>query len=361
MRDFQLQTDLERVVIDGFAFALGVSPSAAGKLRPPLQGYTVSYVGGQEDEPDTYSFCVVVSHERLAGLLKRAFDLLPDHVYGIVEIGSRDAYRTTDVFVGLENEPISLDRFRRVWAQYQPFLLEDGSIAAGANSEDPFIEIFLDQAKALMIHVPLSMREDVESMLHEVGLEEVQQLWPAGGGDEPEPEEDRDEEWGSSQIRPVLDLSDDTCPDVDELLLNLRHDWNLELNVDPESNIDEGGRNLGSTLWHAVVIVDQADPSDVQSPSGAYASIWATAGSLHEMEHLMGQALAKHPQWAFGEVYTIDRVAFDERPDELADLSPNRRLNQVHMVTIEPWSSDEGTPDGSKRPSEESAEDRDER
>jgi len=360
MRDFQLRTDLERVVIDGFAFPLAVAPSAAGKLRPPLQGYTVSYVGGQDEEPDTYSFCVVVSHERLSQLVQRAFDLLPDHVYGIIEIGSRDAYRTTDVFVGLENDPISLDRFRRVWTQYEPFLLEDGSIAAGANSEDPFIEIFLDQAKALMIHVPLSMREDVETMLRQLGLDEVPQLWPASGDDDGQSEDDdADDESGSSQIRPVLDLSDDACPDVDELLLNLRHDWKLELNVDPESNIDEGGRNLGSTLWHAVVIVDKADP--MQSPGGAYASIWATAGSLHEMEHLMGQALAKYPQWEFGEVYTIDRVAFDERPDELLDLAPNRRLNQVHLVTIEPWGTDADPPEGSKRPTEESADDWDER
>jgi len=38
------------------------------------------------------------------------------------------------------------------------------------------------------------------------------------------------------------------------------------------------------------------------------------------------------------EIYTLDRVAFDERPDELADLRPNQRQSKVHLVRIEPWS-----------------------
>lgn len=157
-------------------------------------------------------------------------------------------------------------------------------------------------------------------------------------------------------MRPVLDLDDAYAPDVDEILLNLRHDWKLELNIDPESNVDEGGRSLGSTLWHAVVIVDSAEPNpgirksragaaasssaggpENNGQQGAYASIWATATSMAEMERLISSALDDHPDWSFGEIYTIDRVAFDERPDELADLPPNRRRAQVHLVTIERW------------------------
>src|SRR5262245_26320080 len=140
MRDFRLRTDLQRVVIDGFALPLGFSPEP-GDLRAPTQGYTLTYNVAEEDEPDTYSFHVVVSHERLKELLNKAFALLPDEVYGIIEIGSRDAYRSTDVYLG-EDPPLPRDEFLRLWKQYEPFLLEDGAIAGGANTEEPFMEVF---------------------------------------------------------------------------------------------------------------------------------------------------------------------------------------------------------------------------
>ncbi|MCI0363257.1 MAG: hypothetical protein L0Y44_10525 [Phycisphaerales bacterium] len=338
MRDFRLRTDLERVVIDGFALPLGIAPS--GTMRAPVQGYTVSYVQGEDDEPDTYSFHVVVSHERLAALVHRAFDLLPDEVFGIVEIGSRDAYRSTDTFIGQES--ISREQFIDSWRRYEPFLLEDGSIAAGANNEEPFIEVFVDQWKGLSIHVPLDSREEVEQMLRDFGLDEVPQTWSMD--DEPKLSENGEESMETSQVRTVLDLSDDYSPDVDEILLNLRHEWNLELNIDPDSNVDDAGRNLGSTLWHAVIIVERAVTAgrrgnDKQAEPGAYASIWATATSMAEMEELIQTALESHPKWAFGEIYTIDRVAFDERPDDLANLRPNRRQAEVHLMTFEPFGS----------------------
>jgi len=340
MRDFQLRKDLERVVIDGFALPLGFAPPP-GRLDAPLQGYTVSYVSGEEDEPDTYSFHVVVSHERIQSILHKAFDLLPSRVFGIVEIGSRDAYRSTDVYISDADRPVPLREFLRVWDKYEPFLLEDGSIAAGANSDEPFVEIFLDQWKGILIHVPLDMRDEVESMLHSFELDEVQQTWSSEEHEDkpgmPLSAQSGEEEEGSP-VRPVLDLTDEFSPDIDELLLNLRHAWSLELNIDRESNIDDGGRNLGTTLWHAVVIVDPASSNGRdEREQGAYASIWATAGSLSEMERLIDHALVRENDWVFGEIYTIDRVAYDERPDELADLPPARRGSQVHLVTIEPW------------------------
>src|SRR5687767_8662404 len=99
MREFQLRKDLQRVTISGFALPLGIAP-APGRMRAPVQGYTLSYVPGEEEEPDTYSFHIVVSHERLKPILHRAFDLLPEQVFGIIGIGSRDAYRSTDTFIG---------------------------------------------------------------------------------------------------------------------------------------------------------------------------------------------------------------------------------------------------------------------
>src|SRR4051812_30058374 len=227
MREFRLRTDLKRAVVNGFALPLGIEPDQE-HMRVPAQGYTVTYTPSDEEDPDTYAFHIVVSHERLAPIVHKAFELLPEEVYAIVEIGSRDAYRSTDVYIGQES--ISFDEFVEVWNAFEPFLLEDGSIAAGANSEEPFVEVFVDQWKGLSIHVPLEMRDDVEALLQGFGLEEVTSIWPLGD-DEPD---DKDSGLESTQIRPILDVSDEYSPDVDELLLNLRHAWKLELNVNPE-------------------------------------------------------------------------------------------------------------------------------
>ncbi len=317
MEPFPLRTDLTRAVIDGFALPLGIEP---GDIKPPTTGYTVTYEAGMDDEPDTYSFYVAVSHERVAPILHRAFALLPARVSGIVEISSCDAYRPIDVFVG--REEINLRQFLATWNECEAVLLEDGSIAAGANSESPYVEVFMDQWKGVSIIVPLDMRDDVESMLQEFGLEEVPETWPVGP-DNPDLEHTR--------MRPVLDSGG--AVDIDDVLLLLRGDWKLELNVDPDTNIDEAGRDLGRTLWHAIVAVQEAD-----STSRAEVSVWATAGSLVELDSLIDEVLLSQPGWQPIEVYSADRIAFDERPEELSDLPPRRERAEVHQVSIHRFS-----------------------
>jgi hypothetical protein len=321
MRPFRLKPGLQRASIGGFALPLGFVPRDA---RAPVEGFTVEYAPADDEGPDAYTFHIVASHERLDALVERAFDLLPDEVYAIVEIGSRDAYRATDVY--MTEDAVTIERFVDGWRRFRDFLHEDGSIAAGANSEEPFIEIFLDQWKGLWIHAPLMMRDDVESMFNELGLHEVHETWP--GSD--------DESDSSLEVRSVLDVNDEFDPDVDELLLELRHCWNLELNVDPEANIDDAGRELGLTLWFVMVIVESVtDPE-----AWAYASIWATAASLNDLDDLIDEALEAHPQWRYVENYTVDRIAYDERPDELIDLPPRRMKPAVHLITFDAWPSD---------------------
>lgn len=322
METFRLRTDLERAVIDGFALPLGITP---GPIKPPMPGYTIAYSSARDDEPDTYSFYVTVSHEQVGPIVRRTFDLLPDAVYGIVEISSRDAYRPIDVYMG--QEEIELRRFLSTWRQCEPVLLEDASIAAGANSENPFVEVFLDQWKGLSIIVPLTMRDDVEAALQEFDLDEVAQTWPTGT-DNPALEE--------SKIRPVLASDGGGGPDIDDILLMLRGEWQLELNIDPDRNVDEGGRELGMTLWHAIVGVESTD-ADTGDPADV--SIWATAGSLTELETLIEDVLSRDNDWQNPEIYSTDRVAFDERPDELSDLPPKRGGAEVHLVSIERHSS----------------------
>ena len=39
----------------------------------------------------------------------------------------------------------------------------------------------------------------------------------------------------------------------------------------------------------------------------------------------------------FESIYTMDRVAYDDRPQSLAHLPPTRRRAAVHEMIIEPW------------------------
>ena len=328
MNEYRLQAGLKRTVVDGFAFALGITPEG---IEAPHQGYTVEYhlAESEEDEQDAYAFQVVVSHERLRECFDELVKLLrPDAVYGVIEIGSRDAYRAMDLFRG--REAFALADFLDRWSYFEPFLLEDGTIGAGLYSEDPFVEIFLDAWKGLTVHVPVMMREQVEARLDALGLREVPETWSHSMLEQPE-------RFG---VRPVLALDDDYAPDVDELLLELREAWELELETDTTANVDDGGRVLGRTLWHALVIIS----SNVNPDEGAYASIWATATSMDDLEHLVERALMDYPQYTLEEYYWKDRVAYDDRPEELNDLPPRVDRDTIHLMTFEPWNDDSTAP-----------------
>jgi len=318
MTAFSLRPDIERTVIDGFALALGIAP---GDVTPPTVGYTIAYTSGHDDEPDTYSFYVTVSHEQVAPIVEKVFSLLPEEVCAIVEISSRDAYRLTDVF--LSHEEISKRDFLRTWDRWEPVLLEDGSIAAGANGENPFVEVFVDQWKGVSIIVPLDMHDDVERLLASAGLNEVQETWALG---------DENPALDNVQIRPVLADLDGMAADIDDVLMELRHDWRMELNIDPDTNVDDAGRRLGLTLWHAILGVHRV--GDTRQMADML--IWATAGSLAQLEELIEAELEQSGEWLIAEVYSTDRIAFDERPDELSDLAPRRREVGVHLVKMDP-------------------------
>jgi hypothetical protein len=167
------------------------------------------------------------------------------------------------------------------------------------------------------------MKDRVERMLRRHSLREVEETWP----------EDLDEEGPPSQVREVLQIDDDQSPDLDEVLLQLRERWALEIDVDPETNVDEGGRELGNTLWYGIALCRDA----LGEGGGAYVTMWATAGSVAELERLAAKRLEADGRWTFQSFYTLDRVAFDERPEELADLPMRGRMPVVHLTFEEPW------------------------
>ncbi|MFM1831267.1 MAG: hypothetical protein RLZZ558_1607 [Planctomycetota bacterium] len=319
MRDYKLRTDLKRAVIGSFALPLGIEPV---DLPAPTQGYTLTWHDGEDGEPDGWSFHVVASHDRMAGLVREAFGLLPDEVTPIVEVGSRDAYRSQDVYLG--HQPLPFETFLETWESFEPVILEDASIGVGANAEEPFVEVFLDSWKGLLIHVPEDMKSQVERMLRRHSLREVEQTWP----------EDLEEQGVPSQVREVLQIEDGESPDLDEVLLQMRERWDLELDVDPNGNVDEAGRELGLTLWYGIAVCRDAD---FTSRAGAYVTIWATAGSVADLERLLVKQLEQEGRWVYERFHTLDRVAFDERPDELTDLPLRGRLPAVHLMSEDPW------------------------
>ena len=320
MREFELRGDLKRAEVEGYKFPLGIEPVS---LPAPHQGYTLEYTPGEDGDPDTYAFHIVVSHDRLRPILREAFELLPSEVIPIVEIGSRDAYRALDVYIGSEAIPTS--EFMDSWTAFESLLMEDGSIGAGANAEEPFVEVFLDTWKGLLINVPIGMRREVERLLSRHGLREVLETWPHDLERSQDP---------PSQLREVLVTEDDECPDLDEILLQLRELWGLELDVDPEVNVDDRGKKLGVVLWHAIVLASR----EGKASKGAYITIWASARNLAEVETLVGAYVEERlAEWEVDGFFSVDRVAFDERPDDLSDLPPRRTEGEIHLASVDEW------------------------
>ncbi len=316
MRPYRLRSDLRRERAGQFGYPLGVVPPDA---EEPHQGWTKTLDDGPDAGGTTASYHVLVSSDRLKPLIDAAFGLLPTRVAAIVELGSCDAYRRVDVFMSAE--PISLEAFRDIWEHYEPFLLEDATMAIGANAESPVIEVFLEQDKVLHLHVPDGMTSEVERMFKRFDLNEVECHW-----DRQLPEND------VLEIRPVLASGEGFTESIDDLLLDLKLAWDLVLNIDPDRNVDDGGRELGLTLWHALVVIESRDPPLERTAS---ASIWATARSLSEMQAIVEDALAVYADWSIVADYAVDRVAYDERPDDLATLPPRRRRAAVHIVDMQ--------------------------
>ena len=239
------------------------------------------------------------------------------------DMGATDRHGGKALAIGRETmQPI--DDFLEDWSEYAPVLMEDGSIGAGAQSDDPWIEVFLDSWKGIEVQVPVQLRDDVERILGQHRLEEVLHTWPPEVDERPEP---------PLNVREILTLDDRDCPDLDEILFQIRQAWALELDEDPEENVDETGRRLGRTLWSVVAVVESADP-DV--PRAGYAMAWVTAASLGEVRRMVESRIELQDEWTFGgQWYSADRVAFDERPDELADLPPRRNRSEIHSFRIE--------------------------
>jgi len=157
---FRIRRDISREIDHGFAFPLGV---VSGGQRPRSPGWCRVIWDADETHPETLTYTIVVSHEMIRPLLHEFLRLLPPRVFGLLELGSRDAFREVDVFIG---EEVDVDRFLGAWDFFESILLEDAMLGVGVNSRSPFLEIFLDPDKRLIVHIEPGGDRVIEGILN---------------------------------------------------------------------------------------------------------------------------------------------------------------------------------------------------
>jgi len=309
----RVDSSIERVVKDGFSFPLGVYPVEELSPKP---GYSVEFEPADGDEsdgqweewPDRYVFEIVITADRLEPLCRSLFALLPGRVYPIVDYLGHDAYREVDPYISYEL--VGLDRFTDALRRYRGFFFEDGLVGFGAMIDEPFLYIFVDEHKRLTVRSEPHLKEKIEKVLQAFDLEPCES--PACADD------------ASHEHRGVLAVAEDR-PDLlngDEIVEQLREEWKLTLNIDPDSNTDDEGNELGITPWRCLIRC-AADGDE----RARYADILLTAESLGRAEDLaldaVDEMLPKDvEEWEEAAVIGADRLT----PEELAETLKVRGL-----------------------------------
>ncbi|MBL8991037.1 MAG: hypothetical protein JNJ48_05600 [Phycisphaerae bacterium] len=281
----RVDTSIERKVVDGFDFPLGVYP-----IEPlqPREGYTVAFEsadGGAEDPdeqtsqweewPDRYVWDIVVKASRVESLVRSFMALLPGRIYPILDVLGSDAYREIDPYIA--DEPIGQERLLDALRRFRAWFYEDGLVGFGAMSDEPFYYIFVDEHKIVTVRAETSLKERIEKLLAAFDLQEVESLSGADAA--------------VHEHRGVLDAPDDR-PDLltsDEIVEHLRDEWGLSLNVDGDRNVDEAGNDLGMTGWRCLV---RRFPPD--SPP-LYAEVFLAAECLNAACELAADAVEALP------------------------------------------------------------------
>ncbi len=239
--------EIDRHRLGEFRFPLGVYPVEELEPRP---GFTLDFesadgedtAGELEEWPDRYVFDAVLTVERVPNLVRCLLSMMPSKVFPILDILGHDAFREIDPYVAYDR--VGLDRVIEALKQVPAFFYEDGLCGFGAMSEEPFFYFFVDEHKIVTIRVEAGLKEQIEKLLGAFGLEQNED---AAGVDA-----------AAHEHRSVLITppSDPRLLGFDEVVEQLRDDWRLVLNIDPETNVDDEGRGLGRTAWWCRVRVE---------------------------------------------------------------------------------------------------------
>jgi hypothetical protein len=302
---YRIDPSIRRVVVGTFQFPLGSYPV---EEMTPRAGYVWNFeqadAGEHEDMeewPDRYMFEAVLSHHRLPTLMRSLLLMFPGRVFPILDILGQDAFREIDPFMAYD--PVGLDVMLDGVREFGEYLYEDGLCGFGAMSEEPFLYVFLDEHKIVTIRAEPSLKERIEKLLQAFDLEQREDI---AGADAT-----------AHEHRSVL-LAPAEHPDFlapEEIHETLRDRWRLVLNIDPESNIDDEGTELGTTAWRCVVRVLPDEEHEKAPPR--YAEVFLDADNLRQAEEV-----------AFSAVKDLDKDGFDE---ESAALIVMDRLRPEHL------------------------------
>jgi hypothetical protein len=296
---------IPRQSIGGFKFPLGVYPV---EDLTPVPGYTLDFESadggaesdGLEEWPDRYLFDAVLSVERVPNLVRAILMMMPTKVYPILDILGHDAFREIDPYVAFD--PVGVDRVIEAIKQVPAFFYEDGLCGFGAMSEEPFFYFFVDEHKIVTIRAEAGVKEQIERLLASFDLSEHDD---AAGVDA-----------AAHEHRGVLIAPEDEprLMSFDEIVEQLRDDWRLVLNIDPETNVDDEGNELGDTAWWCKVRVmvpregaqNTGGEGEEESGEGGeyetkYAEVVLTGSCLREAEEesiLAAERLAGLPSSA---------------------------------------------------------------
>ena len=126
----------------------------------------------------------------------------------------------------------------------------------------------MDEHKILTVRVEPELCDRVERVLGAFGLSQIDD--PSGA------------DAAAHEHRSVLLIPEDQ-PELlgpDEILDIARDSWRLVLNVDPDSNLDENGEDLGITPWRCLV------RRETDEEPARVAEVVCTASCLREAESL---------------------------------------------------------------------------
>jgi hypothetical protein len=311
----QIDPSIKRHEIEGFKFPLGAYPV---EEMTPKPGYSALFEqadgGGDEDDweewPDRYVYDVVLSAERVPALCRTLFSKLPEKVYPILDVLGHDAFREVDPFMAYDT--IGLDVFLDGVREYGPFLYEDGMVGFGVMCEEPFLYIFVDEHKILTIRCAPEIRERIEKVLQAFDLEQTED---AAGCDA-----------AAHEHRNVLVAPSDRADllTAEEAVEHLRDAWRLLLNIDPDTNLDETGNEIGTTTWRSVVRCHfEVEPSK-QMPQAKsatkgvrYAEVVFDADNLRQAEDVGISAVEALCEEGKLEASDYVMVAIDRIPTEV--------------------------------------------
>lgn len=276
---------ITRQETDEFAFPLGVYPVEPLK---PISGYTAEFESADGDNeadweewPDRFMFDVMVTGQRLRSLCKLLFSFLPGRVYPILDVLGNDAYREIDPYIAYEL--VGIERFLDGVIHFEDWLFEDGLVGFGAMSMNPFLYVFVDEHKAVTIRAGLDLKDRIERSLGAFDLAPVKELT----GVDSVAHEHRGvlapfQQDGSSEPSPLV---------AEEIVERLTDSWMLQLNIDPRTNVDDQGRDLGYTAWHMVARCFAEEDSEP-----AVADIIAVADCIENAEAVAVKAVAESPE-----------------------------------------------------------------